>query len=56
MEEGALIEPLAVGVRAAKRGNVSLGSEVLVCGAGMFWLELDYLRPDISVTCVEIYF
>ncbi len=34
MEEGALIEPLAVGVRACKRAGVTLGSSVLVCGAG----------------------
>ena len=34
MEEGALIEPLAVGVRACRRAGVTLGSSVLVCGAG----------------------
>ncbi|XP_051833213.1 sorbitol dehydrogenase [Antechinus flavipes] len=33
-EEGALIEPLSVGIHACRRGGVTLGSEVLVCGAG----------------------
>ena len=36
MEEGALAEPLSVGVKAGRRGGVSLGSTVLVCGAGRF--------------------
>lgn len=34
MEEGALLEPLSVGVHACKRGGVSVGSVVLVLGAG----------------------
>lgn len=34
MEEGAMLEPLAVGVHSCKRANVTLGSEVLVLGAG----------------------
>lgn len=33
-EEGALIEPLTVGIYACKRANLQLGSHVLVCGAG----------------------
>ncbi|KAL6035786.1 hypothetical protein STEG23_005183, partial [Scotinomys teguina] len=33
-EEGALIEPLSVGIHACRRGSVSLGKKVLVCGAG----------------------
>jgi L-iditol 2-dehydrogenase len=33
-EEGALLEPLSVGVHACKRGGVTLGSKVLICGAG----------------------
>ena len=33
-EEGALLEPLSVGVHACNRGGVSLGKRVLVCGAG----------------------
>ncbi|KAK9881030.1 hypothetical protein WA026_014372 [Henosepilachna vigintioctopunctata] len=33
-EEGALMEPLSVGVHACRRGNVGVGSVVLVLGAG----------------------
>ncbi|XP_050679398.1 sorbitol dehydrogenase-like [Leptidea sinapis] len=34
MEEGALLEPLSVGVHACRRGGVSAGDVVLVLGAG----------------------
>lgn len=34
MEEGALMEPLAVGVRACRRAGITLGSQVLITGAG----------------------
>lgn len=34
LDEGALLEPLAVSVYSCQRGNVSLGSTVLICGAG----------------------
>ncbi|CAG2057233.1 unnamed protein product [Timema podura] len=34
MEEGALLEPLSVGVHACRRAGVSLGSTVLITGAG----------------------
>lgn len=37
-EEGALLEPLSVGVHACKRAGVTLGSKVLICGAGMYYL------------------
>ncbi|KAM9374864.1 sorbitol dehydrogenase [Phaethornis superciliosus] len=33
-EEGALIEPLSVGMHACKRGGVTLGSKVFVSGSG----------------------
>ncbi|BFY97850.1 hypothetical protein BsWGS_00890 [Bradybaena similaris] len=33
-EEGALLEPLSVGVHATNRAGVGLGHTVLVCGAG----------------------
>ena len=38
-EEAALMEPLAVGVRAVKRAGVCLGSTVLVCAAGAIGLS-----------------
>ncbi|EFN83387.1 sorbitol dehydrogenase [Harpegnathos saltator] len=34
LEEGALLEPLSVGVHACKRGSVGIGSKVLILGAG----------------------
>jgi len=34
LEEGALLEPLSVGVHACRRAGVTLGSIVFVCGAG----------------------
>jgi len=34
MEEGALLEPLSVAVHACKRAGVSVGAQVLICGAG----------------------
>lgn len=34
LEEGALLEPLAVGVHACRRSNVGLGTDVLVLSAG----------------------
>ncbi|KAI8506307.1 hypothetical protein Bbelb_157340 [Branchiostoma belcheri] len=33
-EEGALLEPLSVAVHACRRSGVTIGSNVLVCGAG----------------------
>uniref|UniRef100_A0A6B2L8X4 Enoyl reductase (ER) domain-containing protein n=1 Tax=Arcella intermedia TaxID=1963864 RepID=A0A6B2L8X4_9EUKA len=33
-EEGALLEPLSVGVQACRRGGVAAGSHVLITGAG----------------------
>ncbi|XP_071449705.1 sorbitol dehydrogenase-like [Hetaerina americana] len=34
MEEGALLEPLSVGVHACRKANVTLGSTVLITGSG----------------------
>jgi len=34
LEEGALMEPLSVGVHACRRAGVTAGSHVLICGAG----------------------
>lgn len=34
LEEGAILEPLSVGVHACRRANVTVGSLVLVLGAG----------------------
>ena len=34
LEEAALLEPLAVAIHAARRGGVTAGDNVMVCGAG----------------------
>ncbi|XP_076664373.1 sorbitol dehydrogenase [Andrena cerasifolii] len=34
LEEGALLEPLSVGVHACKRANIGIGSRLLILGAG----------------------
>ncbi|KYN02632.1 Sorbitol dehydrogenase [Cyphomyrmex costatus] len=34
LEEGALLEPLSVGVHACKRGEIGIGSKLLILGAG----------------------
>lgn len=39
-EEGALIEPLSVGIHACRRAGVTLGNKVLVCGAGKKQMSL----------------
>lgn len=39
MEEGALLEPLSVGVHACRRAGVGLGSTVLILGAGPIGLS-----------------
>ena len=35
-EEGALLEPLSVAVHACRLSKVSVGTSVLICGAGKF--------------------
>ena len=37
-KEGALVEPLSVGMHAAKQGKVTLGSSVVILGAGCIGL------------------
>ncbi|NLU52701.1 MAG: NAD(P)-dependent alcohol dehydrogenase [Clostridiaceae bacterium] len=37
-KEGALVEPLSVGIHAAKQGNVSLGDSVVILGSGCIGL------------------
>uniref|UniRef100_A0A3P8RBY5 Sorbitol dehydrogenase n=1 Tax=Astatotilapia calliptera TaxID=8154 RepID=A0A3P8RBY5_ASTCA len=39
-EEGALIEPLSVGIHACRRAGVTLGSTVFVCGAALILTEV----------------
>ncbi|XP_043951332.1 sorbitol dehydrogenase isoform X2 [Drosophila biarmipes] len=48
MEEGALLEPLSVGVHACKRAEVTLGSKVLILGAGPIGLVTLMERLDVA--------
>jgi len=54
-EEGAMVEPLAVGMNAAKKANIKLGDKVLILGAGAIGLvTLQAVKAagaaDITVT------
>ncbi|XP_064594476.1 sorbitol dehydrogenase-like [Liolophura sinensis] len=54
MVEGALLEPLSVGIHACRRGEVTLGHRVLVCGAGPIGLcvMLAAKALGVAATCV----
>ena len=47
-EEGALLEPLSVGVHACNRAGVTLGTKVLICGAGEFSYYTFFFFSKIS--------
>jgi len=56
-KEGALIEPLAVGIHAASQGNISLGDSVVILGSGCIGLVTllackAYGATDITVVDV----
>ena len=54
-EEGALLEPLSVGVHACNRAGVTLGSKVLICGAGKFSYMIKILKSlDLKKIAVII--
>ncbi|XP_043863338.1 sorbitol dehydrogenase isoform X2 [Drosophila mojavensis] len=54
MEEGALLEPLSVGVHACKRAGVSLGSRVLILGAGPIGLVTLLVAQSMGATEILI--
>jgi len=63
-EEGALLEPLSVGVHACQRAGVRIGKTVLICGAGPIGLvslltakamgASSVLITDISLSRLEV--
>ncbi|KAL4613375.1 sorbitol dehydrogenase [Arapaima gigas] len=53
-EEGALIEPLSVGIHACRRGGVTLGSTVLICGAGPIGLVCMLVAKAMGASMVVI--
>lgn len=53
-EEGALIEPLSVGIHSCRRGGVSLGHKVLVCGAGPVGLVTMLVAKAMGASLVVV--
>lgn len=56
--EGALVEPLAVGLHAAAQGNVCLGNKVVILGCGcigLVTLMSAKARGASEVVCVDLY-
>jgi len=54
MEDGALIEPLAVGLRGVLRGGVKPGDKVLVIGAGPVGLATAYWAKKTGAAKVAV--
>ncbi|XP_020706399.2 sorbitol dehydrogenase-like [Athalia rosae] len=54
LEEGALLEPLSVGVHACKRAGVTLGSQVLILGAGPIGLVTLLVAKSLGATRIVI--
>ncbi|XP_060646190.1 sorbitol dehydrogenase-like [Drosophila nasuta] len=54
MEEGALLEPLSVGVHACRRADVGLGSKVLILGAGTIGLVSLIAAQSMGATEIMI--
>ncbi|KAM7435641.1 hypothetical protein ABFA07_014434 [Porites harrisoni] len=53
-EEGALLEPLSVAVHACNRAGITMGSKVLVCGAGPIGLVNLMTAKACGATTVTI--
>ncbi len=53
-EEGALVEPLAIGINAAQTGRVSLGDTVLIYGAGCIGLMALLAAKAYGATTVYV--
>ena len=45
-DHAALLEPLSVAVHACKRAAVSVGSRVLICGAGILLVVAMVMKND----------
>jgi len=54
MEEGALLEPLSVGVHACRRAEVQLGDNILILGAGPIGLVTTITAKQMGATKVII--
>ncbi|XP_030376126.1 sorbitol dehydrogenase [Scaptodrosophila lebanonensis] len=54
MEEGALLEPLSVGVHACRRAGVGLGSKVLILGAGPIGLVTLLVAQSMGASTILV--
>lgn len=54
MEEGALLEPLSVGVHACRRAGITVGSKVLILGAGPIGLVTLLVAKSMGATNIAI--
>lgn len=52
LEEGALLEPLSVGVHACRKAGVALGSNVLITGAGTIGIVTLFAAKAMGATNV----
>ncbi|XP_059802589.1 sorbitol dehydrogenase-like [Hypanus sabinus] len=53
-EEGALIEPLSVGIHACRRGEVKIGQMIFICGAGTIGLMCMLVAKTMGAAQVVI--
>lgn len=53
-KEGALVEPLSVGMHAAKQGNVTLGSSVVILGSGCIGLTALLASKAFGATDITV--
>lgn len=53
-EEGALVEPLSVGLYSIERGNVKIGDRVIIFGAGPVGLLCAAAAKAAGAACVMI--
>ena len=54
-DHAALLEPLSVAVHACKRAAVSVGSKVLICGAGIILGVVMVMRDDHVIQHLRSY-
>lgn len=54
LEEGALLEPLSVGVHACRKAGVALGSNVLITGAGTIGIVTLFAAKAMGASSVTM--
>ena len=54
-DEGAMLEPLSVGVWACERAGIGLGSKVLICGVGEKYMNSDDIFIAFRSNWIDMY-